>query len=231
MELWTACLLGLIGSAHCAGMCGPLALALPATGGRFARFFTGRLLYNLGRLVTYAGLGAVFGLAGKTFSFAGLQRWVSIVAGFTVLAGLAAPRFFAGAATAGAVNRLKSLFITALRRRTLASLFALGLLNGLLPCGLVYVACAATTANDTVLRGIEYMVAFGLGTLPMMLAISLTGQKLQVAMRFKLQRLIPVGLAVVGALLLLRGMALGIPHLSPRLSTSAGAAQSCCHNP
>jgi sulfite exporter TauE/SafE len=230
MELWTAFLLGLIGSAHCAGMCGPLALALPATGNRFAQFFIGRLLYNLGRVVTYAALGAVFGLAGQTFAFAGLQRWVSIVAGIVILAGLAAPRFFSGATAAGAVHRLKSFFGMALRRRTPGSLFVLGLLNGLLPCGLVYVACAATTANDTVLRGIEYMIAFGLGTVPMMLGISLTGQKLQLALRFKLQRLIPAGLVVVGALLLLRGMALGIPHLSPRLSESPGATHSCCHN-
>lgn len=77
MELWTAFLLGLVGSAHCAGMCGPLALALPATGNTRGTFLAGRLLYNAGRLVTYAALGAAFGLLGQTFALAGFQRWIS----------------------------------------------------------------------------------------------------------------------------------------------------------
>jgi sulfite exporter TauE/SafE len=108
-----------------------------------------------------------------------------------------------------------------------SSLFGIGLLNGLLPCGLVYVAGAGAATAENFLRGVEYMIAFGLGTLPMMLAISLVGQKLQFALRFKLQRLIPVSLAIVGALLLLRGLALDIPYLSPKLPTQPGVIGSC----
>jgi sulfite exporter TauE/SafE len=102
------------------------------------------------------------------------------------------------------------------------------LLNGLLPCGLVYAACAGATASGGFLTGIEYMILFGLGTLPMMLAFSVVGQKVYLVFRFKLQRLIPASLAIVGLLLLLRGMALGIPYLSPKLPAQPSAA-NCCH--
>ena len=229
MELWTAFLLGLVGSAHCAGMCGPLALALPPTGDTRLHFLAARVAYNLGRIFTYALLGAIFGLLGQTFALAGLQRWVSLVAGAVILISLLlSPRLFAGVPLARGVGWLKAALGTLLRRCALGSLFGIGLLNGLLPCGLVYAACAGATASGSFLSGIEYMILFGLGTLPMMLAFSLAGQKVHLAFRFKLQRLIPASLAFVGTLLLLRGLALGIPYLSPKLSAEPAAA-ACCH--
>ncbi len=229
MDLWTAFLLGFVGSAHCAGMCGPLALALPGAGGVRTKFIAGRLLYNLGRIITYALMGAFFGLLGHGFALAGLQRWVSLVLGAAILIGLLmSPRFVHAVPVSNAVGWLKSALGKLFQRRALSAQFGIGLLNGLLPCGLVYVACAGATASGNVLRGVEYMAAFGLGTLPMMLAISLLGQKLQFALRFKLQRLIPVSLAMVGLLLLLRGMALGIPYLSPQLSAQP-SSQCACH--
>ena len=88
MILLTAIVLGLVGSLHCAGMCGPLALALPMTGNSRATFVLGRVAYNLGRIVTYCLLGAAFGLVGQTLAFAGFQRWVSIAAGSAILVGL-----------------------------------------------------------------------------------------------------------------------------------------------
>ncbi len=229
MQIWTAFLLGFAGSAHCAGMCGPLALALPAGGDGRSTFITGRLLYNTGRILTYALMGACFGLLGQGFVIAGLQRWVSLFFGALILIGLfASPRFTRAVPVTRAVNWLKSRLGNWLQRRTLGSLLGIGLLNGLLPCGLVYVACAGAATMGNFWQGIEYMLAFGFGTLPLMLAISLAGTKLQFALRFKLQRLIPVSLAIVGALLVLRGLALDIPYLSPRLPTQPGATD-CCH--
>lgn len=229
MELWTAFLLGLVGSAHCAGMCGPLALALPATGNTRTGFLAGRVAYNLGRIVTYGLLGALFGLLGQTLSIAGLQRWVSLVAGAAILIGLLASRRFSFARPmTRTIGWLKAALGAMLQRRALSSLFTVGLLNGLLPCGLVYVACAGATATGNLLIGVEYMLAFGLGTLPMMFAFSLVGAKLHFVLRLKLQRFIPASLAVVGTLLLVRGLALGIPYLSPKLPAQADAAV-CCH--
>jgi uncharacterized protein len=228
MELWMAFLLGFVGSAHCAGMCGPLALALPGGGAR-PTFVAGRLLYNLGRMLTYMLMGALFGLLGQGFALAGLQRWVSLVLGVVILVGVFfSPRFAHAVPVARFVGWLKSTLGRLFQQRALTSLFGIGVLNGLLPCGLVYVACAGATATGSVLRGVDYMIAFGLGTVPMMLALSLVGAKLQFILRLRLQRLIPVSLAIVGALLLLRGMALGIPYVSPKLPAQPADA-SCCH--
>jgi sulfite exporter TauE/SafE len=228
MELWTAFLLGLVGSAHCAGMCGPLALALPPTGRTRGSFLAGRLAYNLGRILTYAALGAVFGLLGQGFAVAGLQRWVSLAAGAVILIGLlATSRFLSGLPVAHGVNWLKAALGKLLHQRSLAAVFALGLLNGLLPCGLVYVACAAATATGSLLRGVEYMAAFGLGTMPMMLGLTLLGARLQAGLRFKLQRAVPFALAVVAVLLILRGLSLGIPYLSPDLSHGHAECAAC----
>jgi sulfite exporter TauE/SafE len=222
MELWTAFLLGLVGSAHCAGMCGPLALALPPTGNTRALFLAGRLAYNAGRLLTYAAIGAVFGLLGQSLALAGLQRWVSLGIGVALLIGLlASSRFATGLPVVNAVGWLKSALGRLLQRRSLGSVFALGLLNGLLPCGLVYVAAATATATGHFLTGLQSMVVFGLGTVPMMLAFGLVGPKIQFALRLKLQRAVPFALAAVAVLMILRGLSLGIPYLSPSLGTNA----------
>ncbi|MBI2949878.1 MAG: sulfite exporter TauE/SafE family protein [Verrucomicrobia bacterium] len=227
MELWTGFLLGLVGSLHCAGMCGPLAFALPATGRTWLSLLAGRAAYNLGRIVTYCVLGGVFGLAGQSFALAGFQRWLSLIAGVAVLAGLASScSQRLGVPAAKAANRVKTALARLLCRGTLATSFSFGLINGFLPCGLVYAACAAAAASASLLTGAQSMLAFGLGTVPMMLAISLAGQKLQLALRFKLQRLIPASLVLVGVLLILRGLSLGIPYLSPDLSTAHG---NLCH--
>ena len=227
MQLWTAFLLGFVGSAHCAGMCGPLALALP--GGKRGTFIIGRVLYNFGRIVTYMAMGAMFGLLGHGFALAGLQRWLSLVLGVIILVGLFSTRRFAGALpVTRVVQWLKTTLGTQFQRRELSSLFTVGMLNGLLPCGLVYIACAGAAATGNLMSGVDYMLAFGLGTVPMLLTISLVGTKLQFVLRLRLQRLIPVSLAIVGALLLLRGMSLGIPYVSPMLSAEPGTA-ACCH--
>ena len=224
--IWTAFILGLFGSLHCAGMCGPLALALPATGGRPASFFLGRLAYNLGRIVTYCALGVIFGLIGKTLGFAGIQRWVSIALGVTLLIGLFTSRKLAlwGTVTR-LVNWLKEKMGVLLRRRSADALLVLGLLNGLLPCGLVYVACAGAVATGDLFHGALYMLTFGVGTVPMMLTISLSGKLVPFSLRLKLLKAVPLVVFILGTLLILRGMSLGIPYVSPDLS--GGAA--CCH--
>jgi sulfite exporter TauE/SafE len=226
LDCLTAFLLGLVGSLHCAGMCGPLALALPAAGDTTPGYVLGRVAYNAGRIITYCLLGIVFGLAGWTFLLAGLQRWVSIALGMALLLGLFASRRLALARpVTAAVNRLKSSMSVLLRRRSLAGLAALGLLNGLLPCGLVYVACAGAAATGTMLAGALYMTAFGVGTVPMMLAVSLSGKLVPTSMRLKLVKTVPVFVFLLGMLLILRGMSLGVPYLSPDMS---GSGAACC---
>ncbi len=228
MLLWTAFALGFFGSLHCAGMCGPLALALPPTGRTTAGFALGRVVYNLGRLVTYCLLGLLFGFIGQTLLVAGLQRWVSIGLGMLLLLGLLGSRKLAlSAPVVRLLNRLKSAMSGWLQTRTLTALAVLGGLTGLLPCGLVYVACAGAATTDHWHLGALYMLVFGLGTVPMMLGIGLSGRLLQGSLRLKLRRLVPATVLVLSTLLILRGLSLGIPYLSPDLSHG-----SCsCHAP
>jgi len=219
MGLWSAFLIGLVGSVHCAGMCGPLVLALPTTGNSRAAYLTGRAIYNLGRIASYCLLGAVFGLLGKSLALAGAQRWASLGAGIAILAALAASsRYGLGWPATKAVAWLKASFSSLLRKRSLPALFLLGILNGMLPCGLVYVAGTSAVALGGLTSAIVYMFAFGLGTLPMMLGLGLAGKNLQSALRFRFQKLIPLCLVMLAALLIFRGLSLGIPFLSPDLS-------------
>jgi len=229
MEFGLAFVLGFLGSLHCAAMCGPLMLALPVPPGSPLRFVAGRIVYHLGRIVTYCLLGAVAGLAGKTLLLAGLQRWLSIGLGAAILAGFLLSRKIAVAApVVRLVTRLKNAMSAQLRKRGFVSLAILGLLNGLLPCGLVYVAMAGAVSRGSALAGAGYMAAFGLGTWPLLLVINFSGKAFPAAWRLRLRGAIPVGVCLLAALLILRGMALGIPYLSPDLSPGAPA---CCHAP
>ena len=227
MEFTTAFVLGLVGSLHCAGMCGPLALALPPAGKTATGHAAGRLAYNGGRIVTYCALGLLFGLLGKTLLLAGVQRWLSIALGVALLVGLFASRKLAlWRPMARLVERVKARMSFLLRRRSWAALFGLGLLNGLLPCGLVYVAAAGATATGGLVHGAIYMAAFGFGTIPMMLALSLSGRLIPFSLRLRLLKVVPVAVFLLASLLILRGMGLGIPYVSPVLS---GDTPICCH--
>lgn len=227
MELWTAFLLGLLGSLHCAGMCGPLVLAREAAMPASRSLLNGRMFYNAGRLTTYTLLGGFFGAVGQSFALLGLQRWVSIAAGVLILLALVlSSRLMLNGAITRGVALLKKRLGKLLVRPGGAAGFFLGNFNGLLPCGLVYAACAGAAATGGTTTGMGYMLVFGLGTVPMMLGVALAGKKLQFTLRFKLEKLIPGCLVMVALLLILRGLGLGIPYLSPNLEQ-----KSCCPVP
>lgn len=229
MQLWTAFLLGLAGSLHCAAMCGPLILAMPVARGKLGAHIAGKLAYNAGRIVTYGLLGIVFGLSGHLLGLAGFQRWLSIIAGVAILIGMfGTPRRHATLLIARPLGALKSALGSRLQRHGWTAQFTFGLLNGLLPCGLVYVACAAAAATASFAGGLQYMVLFGMGTVPMMLGLGLIGRGLQFQLQLRLRKLIPISLAMMAALLLLRGLDLGIPYLSPHLDSADPAKSSCC---
>ncbi len=227
MQFAPALLLGLLGGLHCAGMCGPLMLALPVAGRTRGNFIAGRCLYHLARVAVYCALGLLFGLVGRTLWMVGMQRWVSIFLGAVLLAGiLVSPRLFEFPWIARWVGLLKGTMSGFLRTRTLTSLAVLGGLNGLLPCGLVYAACAGAAATGHWASGALFMLVFGLGTLPVMMAISLSGHLLPSAVRLRLRHLMPIGVGLLAVLLILRGMSLGIPYVSPNLT--AGGGDGCC---
>ena len=227
MDFALALTLGLLGSLHCAAMCGPLQLALPLPPGGPGRVMGGRLIYQLGRITTYCLLGVVAGLAGKSLILAGMQRWLSIALGAAILGGFCLSSKVALAAPVViGIMRLKAAMGRQLRQRNLRSLALLGGLNGLLPCGLVYVAGAGAVSRGTLGSAVLFMAAFGLGTTPTLLAISLSGKILPVKVRLRLRAAIPVGVCALATLLILRGMSLGIPYVSPDI---LAANPSCCH--
>ena len=207
-------LVGLMGSLHCIGMCGPLALALPAPEQRTS-LIVGRLLYNLGRAVTYAALGALFGaLGGVVLGLASAQRGISIAAGVAILVYL--PLRHRVRQLPAPFMRLWSWVRRSLGQRLAHGgpwgLFSIGLLNGLLPCGMVWVALAGAVANGNALGGAAFMFLFGLGTLPLMLATSLAGGTILQRHRATLARVVPVVLVVLACWFILRGLGTGLPQ-------------------
>lgn len=224
--LWTAFVLGLVGSLHCAVMCGPLILAVSGSRGAGMSLRASRWVYHSGRIAIYGALGFLFGVVGQTFAMAGLQRWLSITAGVAILAGvILSSRSLLGTPAAKLVAILKTRFGALIQRRSLASQFALGAINGLLPCGLVYIAAAGAAATANPLAGALHMAVFGAGTLPMLLGLGVLAGRVR-KLNEVARRVIPASVAVVGLLLLLRGMALGIPYVSPALKPNVEAR---CH--
>ena len=216
--LITAFVLGLMGSFHCIGMCGPIALSLPLRGNNFGQKITGGLLYNLGRTTTYGMMGAFFGLIGQSFHLLGFQQWISVIMGSLMIVSVFLPflfknhiRFNLEFFTVPLRKTIQQLF----RKRSYKGLFLIGLGNGLLPCGLVYLAIAGAIGAGSVTLGIAFMVFFGLGTLPMMLVISWIGNVFTLVIRNKMNKIIPFIVVIIGIIFILRGLTLGIPYLSP----------------
>lgn len=227
MELVAAFTIGLLGSLHCVGMCGPIALALPVAGQGSGGRFLAALLYNIGRVITYALLGVLFGSLGQALWLAGLQQALSISFGvfilLIVLVPIIASRFFTPPPLyRKAVNKLQSTMAGQLKKHGVASLFGIGLLNGLLPCGFVYIGLAGATATGHWYSGAAYMALFGLGTLPLMTLLIMVKNQISLSLRRNLTKALPYAMAVIGALFIVRGMGLGIPYLSPKAKPLAG---------
>jgi len=218
--LLTALVLGLMGSFHCAGMCGPIAIALPLQGNTTGQKIFGGILYNLGRTATYGIMGAIFGFLGQGIVMIGFQQKVSVLMGVVMIFSALFPALFKNQyrmdkSWFSFVGKLKKSIGQLFSIRSYSSLFFIGLLNGLLPCGLVYIAIAGAIGTGSVANGTLYMILFGLGTIPMLLAISLAGNMMSLSLRKKVNKLIPVLIVIVGFLFILRGLSLGIPFLSP----------------
>ncbi|MFH1303599.1 MAG: sulfite exporter TauE/SafE family protein [Planctomycetota bacterium] len=235
MELWTAFVIGLVGSLHCIGMCGPIALALPRVSSSRRAMVYSRLLYNAGRIVTYAALGAAAGLFGATISAVGFQQTLSILMGTMLLLAVALPsrffrRFLPVGVTSIVAERGRTYWDKLFGSERLVSLFGIGLLNGFLPCGLVYVAMAAAAVAGGISSSILYMVMFGLGTTPVMLVTALSGNLIGMRLRRSINRLMPIGGLLLAIVLILRGLSLGIPYISPDLQPGQEISeQSHCH--
>lgn len=227
MDFLTAFLTGLVGSLHCLGMCGPIVIGLPLHRTSYSRKMIESLAYNFGRVFTYGLMGALFGLFGKGIQLAGLQQWASIGLGIVLILSAIWPYLFRQRwGIARVTDRYSGKLVSSLRKlfeldqnRQSASggrLFVIGLLNGLLPCGLVYVALAGAVNTNEVLSGTLYMMIFGLATIPALFALSLLGNALVMQIRKRYSKLITIFVIALGILFILRGLDLGIHMISPK---------------
>jgi uncharacterized protein len=244
--LYTAIILGLMGSFHCAGMCGPIALSLPLQGNSILQKISGSLLYNVGKTIMYGIIGLLFGLIGQGFVLIGFQQWISIAMGSLMILSVLLPSLFqkvhvpfASTFSQNVRTRLQAMFII----KSKLSLFLLGIINALLPCGLVYMAIAGSIGTGNAFSGMLFMILFGLGTIPMLLFISVAGNIVSSQIRVAIQKRIPVLVVIIGLFFILRGLTLGIPFISPSTekmnpqtqmkgsctSTSEGVSKCCCH--
>lgn len=232
MELWTAFIIGLAGSLHCVGMCGPIAMALPIRrdAGTW-NLLGGRVLYNLGRVTTYSVLGIIFGIFGKGLALAGLQQTVSIVMGvmllLTALLSVNWEQHINRITGIGKLSlKVKQGLGKYLKVSSNKSLYTIGLLNGLLPCGFVYIGIVGSISMGTVWGGSAYMALFGLGTLPLMLATSMAGSFINVKARTFIRKLTPAIAFIFACLFIVRGLNLDIPYISPKMD-KVGQMKKC----
>lgn len=217
----SAIALGFASGFHCIGMCGPIALSMGLTKKQATNFYLQNLTYQFGRIFTYSLLGAILGIIGEGFEMAGFQQYLTIIAGVLLI--IMALFSFGGKDFASKIPFLSKFLFSVksnlgrlLQKADYRSRFSTGVLNGFLPCGMVYMALTASLASGGVWQGASYMALFGLGTLPFMFAVVLAGNLMNQAFRVKILRAVPVIMIVLGGLFILRGLELGIPYISPR---------------
>lgn len=235
MDVLAGFLVGLAGSMHCAGMCGPIAMALPGGTAHGMTFVLGRMGYLAGRVVTYAIIGAAVGAGVGAVTLSGYETVLSLTAGgLMILTALGQILWHRSILPQAPVMKITAPVRTGLqkmmRRHSVAALTGIGLLNGLLPCGLVLSAVFGSATQSDPLNGAMFMVAFGLGTLPMMGALALGGTVI-----FKrlgsYRQIMPIVALLLGMMILVRGMNLGIPYISPKAPVANHHAACCSQSP
>lgn len=224
--LLSSALMGFAGSLHCIGMCGPLVVSLEMTSGK-SQWMRSRWVYHLGRLTSYTLLGAAFGMLGLGIAQLGFQRWLVLLSGGWMLLLLIRPPQAGRWKFLAWQDRVRRAFLIRMKDNHLGARFVMGALNGLLPCGLVYVALAASLATMEGWKGAAFMAVFGLATSPALFFVSVISKMLSARFRNNSFRWVQIGLVTMSFLIILRGANLGIPFLSPSLNPST--ENVCCH--
>ncbi len=226
-DLQVAFFIGLFGSIHCVGMCGPLVMALPVNNAGTLWLLFDKLIYQLGRVISYTVLGVIIGLIGKQVWLLGIQQSVSIISGvFIIIAAMTRllkwSFFYRGHAShpAAVINRL---IVYALKHRW-GHLF-IGMLNGLLPCGFVYLALVGAVNTPSILSSAKYMFWFGMGTLPLMFIAAVGSGFITLNVRRKLNNVIPYFMLCLGIWFVMRGLSLNIAYLSPTINVGQSVCQ------
>jgi sulfite exporter TauE/SafE len=222
MTMLAGLALGVAGSVHCAAMCGPLVMLAgarrPGTGAVSTGAWVGRTVrYHGARVLVYGVLGSLAGVGGAAIARAGFARTLAVLAGVALLAQAAAALPWASGGRlaqrlSAGVTRVVGAVAAWLRRRGIQGPVALGALNGLLPCGLVYAALTAAAGLGSLPQAVGFMVAFGLGTAPVLVFLGLASGAVTARVPVRIRRAAPAMLAIVGVLLIVRGLRMPVPH-------------------
>jgi sulfite exporter TauE/SafE len=227
--LGVALLMGLTGSLHCAGMCGPIVWVMPFQSLSGVRKWLGIFLYHFGRATAYALLALLLYSFRSVFN-PQVQQYISIILGCLLLiAGIVS--FFPGNKVKMALpwtEFIKQQLGKFIGKPGVGTFAITGFLNGLLPCGLVYMALAAGITTSSSLQAMEFMYVFGLGTLPMLVSLTILKGRLNIAHLLNMRKVVPVLMLCFGCLFMLRGMNLGIPYLSPKIVVTNHSVKACC---
>ncbi len=214
--VWVGFGIGLMGSFHCAGMCGPIVLALPL---QKQNALAKNVLYQLGRIVSYSLIGLLFGFVGRGFSLAGLQQPLSIAIGVFMIASVLLPRVINTHKTPVFLQKiillLRNKLGKLLKQNSFKALFITGILNGFLPCGLVYMALLGAIGIGNPFSSALFMAFFGLGTFPMMFTIAFSQNIISLKWRRVFTKMVPYFIVILGILFIARGLGYGIKYISP----------------
>lgn len=217
MELWTAFTLGLFGSFHCVGMCGPIAMSIPRNTSGFFSLSGNAIIYNAGRISAYSVFGLLFGFLGTQITISGFQGWLSILLGIGLVAGVIYNRNFKKYRihTSGIVtDKITNWYAILLRKQSVPALFGMGILNGMLPCAFVYAGLAAAVLTQSPFHSMSYMALFGLGTFPAMFLMYMAPSILSLDLRNSIRKMVPYLAFGLGVFLIIRGVALQDLQLS-----------------
>ncbi len=232
--LLSAIILGFLGSFHCVGMCGPIAFMLPVDRSNTYKKASQISIYHLGRLLAYTTIGLFFGLIGKSLYIFGLQQQLSVFIGILMIVVVLLPyktfsKYNFSKPIFKIISKVKSQLGKALQKKTANTFLTIGFLNGFLPCGLVYMAVFGAIASGNVLQSSMYMFLFGLGTIPLMTTAIYLGKFLNVKIKQRIQKAVPVFVVIIGVLFILRGLGLGIPYVSPTPVVEMASSAIECH--
>ena len=219
--LISALIFGLLGSFHCVGMCGPIAFLLPLDRTNTLKKTAQIFVYHFGRIIAYSLIGLIFGLIGGSLNLFGMQQQLSIAIGLLMILVMIIPaktfnKYNFSKPLYKIISKVKSALGKELKRKSVDTFLTIGFLNGLLPCGLVYMAVFGALASGGAMEGSLYMAVFGLGTIPLMTTAIYLGNFLSGKVRRHIRRTIPVFVIFMGCLFIMRGMGLGIPYVSPK---------------
>jgi uncharacterized protein len=231
--LFAGLALGFISSMHCVGMCGPLALALPIDHLSFSNKIAATTLYHAGRIITYILLGILFGTVGKGFYLAGWQQAFSVATGIIMLLIII---FYFGLKKCFRLKWVENFNWTIqksigyfLSKRNYSSYFLLGFANGLLPCGMVYIAIGTALVTGDPLHSAIFMAGFGLATVPALLLLTGISKSLNAMVRNRIKRITPFIMALVATLLIVRGINTNISYPAPLKQQQNLPSPVSCH--